>query len=152
MPATPDRHPGVSDDEGVNLEPASAPVANGQVRYVAGVGFRFFEEGVETGLTGTGLSEAQHEALDTITHDISETCYLELTRNTQGRVTVVSYWDSPAKTKKVRETVLTRNGAGRVTQDATTQYDAAGVVKMVLTTVFTRNGAGRVVSAALTEV
>jgi hypothetical protein len=72
VPLTPDRSPGVSDEEGLNLEPASAPTANGQLRYVNGVGFRFFEEGVEKGLTGSGLSEAQHKALLQLIHFIDE--------------------------------------------------------------------------------
>lgn len=72
MPLTPDRSPGVSDDEGINLEPASAPTANGELRYVAGVGFRFFEEGVEKGLTGTGITEAQHKVLLNLIHFIDE--------------------------------------------------------------------------------
>lgn len=72
MPLTPDRSPGVSDEEGVNLESAAAPTANGQLRYVAGIGFRFFEEGVEKGLTGTGLSEAQHKTLLQLIHFIDE--------------------------------------------------------------------------------
>jgi len=72
VPLTPDRSPGVSDEEGVNLESAAAPTANGQLRYVAGIGFRFFEEGVEKGLTGTGLSEAQHKTLLQLIHFIDE--------------------------------------------------------------------------------
>lgn len=152
MGQTPDRFPGEREDEGILLEPSAVtPAVNGELRYVTSVGFRFFEEGVEVGLSGSGITEGQHEILDTLVHDISETSYLELTRNTQGRVTAVTYWDSPAKTLKVRESILTRNTQGRVTQDVTTQYDGVGAVKMVLTTVFTRNGAGRVVSAALTE-
>ncbi len=72
MPLTPDRRPGPSDEEGLNLEPASAPTVNGQLRYVAGIGFRFFEEGVEKGLTGSGLSAAQHKSLLQLIHFIDE--------------------------------------------------------------------------------
>lgn len=72
MPLTPDRSPGVSDDEGINLEPTAAPTADGELRYVAGVGFRFFEEGVEKGLSGSGLTEAQHKVLLNLIHFIDE--------------------------------------------------------------------------------
>ena len=74
MPLTPDRRPGVLDeDEGINLEPQSvAPTVNGEFRYVAGIGFRFYEEGVEKGLTGTGLTEAQHKVLLNLIHFIDE--------------------------------------------------------------------------------
>jgi len=74
VPLTPDRRPGVLDeDEGINLEPQSvAPTVNGEFRYVAGIGFRFYEEGVEKGLTGTGLTEAQHKVLLNLIHFIDE--------------------------------------------------------------------------------
>lgn len=74
MPLTPDRRPGaLEEDEGINLEPqAISPAANGEFRYVAGVGFRFFEEGVEKGLTGTGLTDAQHKTLLQLIHFIDE--------------------------------------------------------------------------------
>lgn len=72
MPITPDRHPGVLDeDEGINLDPqGNAPTANGQVRYVTGVGFQFYEEGAVTGLTGSGISPTQHDELLQLIHFI----------------------------------------------------------------------------------
>jgi len=74
VPLTPDRRPGaLEEDEGINLTPqAVAPVANGEFRYVTGVGFRFFEEGAEKGLTGTGITEAQHKVLLNLIHFIDE--------------------------------------------------------------------------------
>lgn len=72
MPTTPDRFPGPADEEGLNLEATSAPTANGQLRYVAGLGFRFFEEGVVKGLTGSGVSEATHRTLLQLIHFINE--------------------------------------------------------------------------------
>lgn len=74
MPLTPDRHPGVLDeDEAIQLEPqAVAPTANGELRYVTGTGFRFFEEGVEKGLSGSGLTESQHKVLLNLIHFIDE--------------------------------------------------------------------------------
>lgn len=53
MGQTPDRFPGVAVEEGVDFEPGAAvPGQNGAVRYVAGQGFRFFEEGELKGLGG----------------------------------------------------------------------------------------------------
>lgn len=74
MPLTPDRHPGpLDEDEAIQLGPqAVSPTVNGELRYVAGVGFRFFEEGVEKGLTGTGITEAQHKTLLNLIHFIDE--------------------------------------------------------------------------------
>lgn len=72
MSQTPDRHPGVHDeDEGEILEPQSVhPTQNGEYRYVTGLGFRFFEEGVETGLSGSGITSGQHEVLLQLIHFI----------------------------------------------------------------------------------
>lgn len=73
MPRTPDRFPGTRDEEAVQLDPSAAvPTINGEFRYVTGVGFRFYEEGVEKGLTGTGLSEAVHRTLRHLIHFIDE--------------------------------------------------------------------------------
>jgi hypothetical protein len=53
---TPDRFPGEREDEGLLLEPSAVvPTVNGEARYVIGVGFRFFEEGIEKGLTAGGV-------------------------------------------------------------------------------------------------
>ena len=154
MPVTPDRHPGLIDeDEGLLLEPqAVTPTAEGEVRFVTGVGFQFRELGVTKGLTGAGLTEAQHEALDTLTHAISETCYWELTRDGSGRVSTETWWTDATKVLKVREAVYARNTQQRVMSETWTQYDGVGAVKVTLTVSYTRNAQGRVVSAALVEV
>ena len=55
MGQTPDRFPGEREDEGVLLEPSAVvPTVNGELRYVTGVGFRFYEEGVLKGLGAGG--------------------------------------------------------------------------------------------------
>jgi len=75
--------------------------------------------------SGSGLTEAAHELLDTLAHDVVESCYEEATR-VDGRVSAITYWDSASKTTKIRELAFTRSG-GRVTQVDAIQYDAAGV-------------------------
>lgn len=73
MGRTPDRTPGISQEEGIVLEPSSTPPSvNGELRYVSGQGFKFFEEGVEKSLTGTGLSENDHRAIRQLIHFIEE--------------------------------------------------------------------------------
>lgn len=53
MPRTPDFFPGDREEEGLLLLSGSeTPSKNGEMRYVTGVGFRFFEESVEKGLGG----------------------------------------------------------------------------------------------------
>ena len=101
---------------------------------------------------GGGLTENQHEALNTLDHDIAQTSYMELTRNGAGKVSTITIWTSPAKTIKVRESIFTRDGSGRVIQDTTTQYDSTGAFKNSLTTIFTRDGSGKVVSSSLTKI
>lgn len=72
MPATPDRHPGIfEEDEGIVLEPqATSPATNGEIRYVTGVGFRFYEEGAAVGLSGSGISQSTHRTLLQLIHFI----------------------------------------------------------------------------------
>lgn len=73
MPRTPDRFPGEREEESIQFEPSAVvPTTNGEFRYVTGVGFRFYEEGVEVGLSGTGISEAQHRTLLQLIHFIDE--------------------------------------------------------------------------------
>lgn len=46
MPQTPDRFPGVREDEGIKLAPSDTiPSVDGEIRYVAGSGFRFYDNG-----------------------------------------------------------------------------------------------------------
>lgn len=92
-----------------------------------------------------GISEAQHETLDTIVHDIAETSYDEVTYSGR-RLTSTVTWDSAAKTTKIREVLLTYTG-NRVTQVVTNQYDASGTLKNTLTEVFNYVGGSRRVSS-----
>ena len=151
MPLTPDRRPGaLEEDEGINLTPqAVAPTVNGELRYVAGTGFRFFEEGVAKGLTGTGITEPQHENLDTLTHWIAETGYEENTYS-GNNLTNTTTWTSPAKTTKVREEQLTYSG-GKVQQIVSIQYNAVGVETYRVTEVMTYSGS-KISSIARTRV
>jgi hypothetical protein len=151
VPLTPDRHPGVLDeDEAIQLGPqAVAPSVNGELRYVTGVGFRFFEEGVNKGLTGTGITEGQHENLDTLTHWIAETGYEENTYS-GSNLTNTTTWTSAAKLIKVREEQLTYSG-NKVQQIVSIQYDAAGVETYRVTEVMTYSG-NKITSIARTRV
>lgn len=92
---------------------------------------------------GGGLTESTHEALDTLTHNLSETHYLEVTR-TSGRVTNVTMWTDNGKTQKVREVDITRT-SNRVSSYSIKQYDGSGTLKDTLTGTIARTG-GRVSS------
>lgn len=71
MPKTPDRHPdsGAEDQEGVVYrDVGSLSVAEGEVRYNGGR-FSFYDStGEYDPRSGSGISEAQHETLDTLVH------------------------------------------------------------------------------------
>lgn len=91
------------------------------------------------------LTRPIHMALDQLTHNISETSYMEVTRS-GGQVTNVTYWTDSGKTTKIRETAISRTG-GLVNQVVMTQYDSMGVASEVLTGTITRSG-GQVQSIA----
>jgi hypothetical protein len=150
MGKTPDRFPGQrEEDEGVRLDPGTEhPTQNGELRYVDGVGFRFFENGVEVGLAGSGITEGQHEGLDTLVHEIDETSFDEVIY-TASFITQYIVWASPAKLLKIREEQYTYS-AGMVSQVVTIQYDGTGAVQMTMTEQYTYSGS-RITSVTRTK-
>lgn len=76
--------------------------------------------------TGGGISAFEHEFLRTLTHEVVETTFTEITR-TSGQVTKVVVWTTPAKTTKHREADITRT-LGLVTQVIERQYDTSGIL------------------------
>jgi len=116
---TPDRFPGTrEEDEGVILEPgAVVPTTNGEIRYVTGSGFRFFEEGGEVGLSGSGITDTQHQALRQLIHFIdngpangfASGAYRETTGTTFP--SAIIWWTSAAKTHKIVEKTMSYTGA-----------------------------------------
>jgi hypothetical protein len=151
MPTTPDRAPGPSKEERTDydVQTGASTDGEGQVLYSDG-GFKMRDSAGEFDpRTGGGLSEAQHEALDTLVHAIAETSYLEVTRS-GGFVTDVVIWTDSGKTKKVRElTNIVRTG-GRIDSYDLIQYDGAGAVKQTVSYAVTRT-AGRISSIQMTE-
>lgn len=139
MPVTPDRHPGPLQEEELQLEPRTDgdPDVLGALRYVNGEFKGKDAAGVFSLRTGgSGITEAQHEALDTLTHSLSESHYTEVLK-TGGKVSSVVEWETSDKLKKVRETVITRS-TGKVSQVEVTQYDGSGNWKAKLTGTITR--------------
>ena len=70
----------------------------------------------------SGMTEYEHQNLDTLTHWVDQDSYDEIIR-TAGKVTHVVTWDSPAKSLMLREEIITRT-AGKVSQLVTIQYIA----------------------------
>jgi hypothetical protein len=108
-------------------------------------------EEVDANISGgpsSGITEAQHDALDDMVHWLAETNYQEITRS-GGKVINVTNWTNSGKTVKVREMIITRS-AGKVSQLDFIQYDGSGVEKQRMTGVITRS-AGKIASVQWTE-
>lgn len=141
MARTPDRSPGPAIEEELQLEDNSAdPSVVGGITHNAGALKGKDSLGVFDLRSGSGLSEAQHETLDTLVHNLAEDGYLEVTRS-GGQVSDVIAWTSSGKTTKIRELNLTR-ASGQISVIVLKQYDGAGslVTNQTLTGTVSRTG------------
>jgi len=130
----------IEDDEIIlNDNPDGDPTVVGGVRQVGGA-FRFRDAlGVFDPRTGgSGITEPQHEALDTLVHEIDESSYDEVVYS-GNKVQTYTVWETAAKLKKIREETYSYSG-NKVSQIVTVQYDGAGAVKMTMTEVYTYSG------------
>jgi len=115
------------------------PTAEGQVRRV-GNDIRAYVGGAAVSLiSGTGLSEGSHEALDTLVHELAESGDYAYTY-ADGRVSNVTFKDPT--TKDVRSWDWTY-AAGRVFTVVEKQYDSSGTLKTTITYTYSYS-AGRV--------
>ncbi len=89
--------------------------------------------------SGGGISEGEHELLDTLTHSLAEDAFTEY-GYTAGDLTSVIVWTSAAKTLKIRETALSYTG-GNLTGVVVDQYNDSGVIVTTLTKTFAYNAA-----------
>lgn len=108
------------------------------VTQVAGVGNEGKKLVTISGTGGGGITEPQHEALDTLAHDIVEDSYDEFIY-TGNRVTQIITWTDITKTTKIREQQISYAGS-RVTQVIDIQYDGAGVETYRVTEAYTYSG------------
>lgn len=151
MPRTPDRFPGTREEEGIVFQPTTIqPSVDGEIRYVETQGFFYQENGVVKPFSA-GLDEPSHEILNTLTHDIATSHYLELTRDVNRRITHEIYWTDSSKTQKIREFQYTRNSRGHLLTEVKIQYDNAGAVKKTLTTTYQRDATLRVSGYTVTS-
>jgi len=126
------------------------PAEEGLVRYVDNDLVGYLDGTVKSLTSGTGLNPATHEVLDTLVHNVAESCYFEVTR-TGNRVSDLIWWTDSGKTIKVREINVTRT-SGKISQIVCKQYDAAGTIitGQTLTGTVARTG-GRVDSITWVE-
>lgn len=87
---------------------------------------------------GSGISPAQHEALDTLVHKINETSYQEATY-ASGKLSVFTTWTDNLKTTKIREISLTYSG-NQLATATIVQYNGAGAAVQTLTKTFNYTG------------
>lgn len=87
---------------------------------------------------GGGISEAQHEDLDTLTHWLSEDMYEEFTFS-GNKLTTLIVWTDNTKVKKIREFSYIYTGF-KVNIETIKQYDATGALKTTLTGTYTWSG------------
>jgi len=96
------------------------------------------------GGAGGGITELQHEALDTLTHDLTETHNLVVTRSA-GKVSQLLAEETGGTDIRKTE-ILTRNARGQVATYRVTQYQSDGTtIKRQLDVTVNRTG-GRVSS------
>jgi hypothetical protein len=121
MPQTPDRTPGPSLEEELQLDDRTAdgnPTVNGAVRYVSGDIVAKTPAGVVS-LTagGSGLNKAAHDILRSLIHFIdngpAEGFASGAFRETTGTVfpTAIVWWETAGKLKKIVEKNITYTGA-----------------------------------------
>jgi len=149
MPQTPDRRPGVSDEEGVNLEesPDGFAGAPGHFRFKSGR-FSMCDSAGEfdprTG--GGGITEAQHKVLRQLIHFIDDGpaegfpsgCYKETTP-TGPFPTSEIWWESSSKLKKIVSLDTAWTGVN-ITQEVWKVYDTDGTVLATVTDTISYSG------------
>lgn len=139
MGRTPDRYPGVREEEEIKFdEQSSDPSEQGALRYVSGY-FRGYDSEGAFGLRGGGgITEEEHRQLNQLVHELDEDFYQEFTYN-GNKVTNVTVWTDSSKTTKVREEQYSYSG-NMVSEIATIQYDESGVEVERLTETFAYSG------------
>ena len=140
MGTTPDRRPGVADEEGTNYESTSVATAPGQVRY-DGSRFSLYDAtGEYDPRAGGGISEAQHKTLRQLIHFIDDGpadgftsgAYKESVY-TGAFLTQEIWWESASKLKKIVQLDATYTGAFPTTE-VWQMFDTDGTTVLVTIT------------------
>ena len=141
MALTPDRKPGVGDQEGLDFEVASTlATAAGEVRYNSGR-FSFYDSlGEYDPRSGSGISAAQHKALRDLIHFIDDGpadgftsgSYKE-TAYSGAFPTGEIWYEDATKAKKIVQLALLYTGV-LPTTETWTVYDTDGATPLVTLT------------------
>lgn len=81
---------------------------------------------------------ANHDALDTLVHNIAEDSYVEYLYSS-GKVVSETHWDSPAKLIKIREFLYTYTGS-KVDTETVNQYNSVGGLVQTLLRTYAYSG------------
>lgn len=85
----------------------------------------------------SGITEGEHETLDTLVHNLAEGATTEIIRNSNNEVTNINILTSPGGTP-IRTTQIIRNAQNEVEQTIEVQYDESGTAIQTLTTTVDR--------------
>ena len=135
MPGTPDRFPGVREDEGVLLEDAGVdPTQVGEIR-LNGSDLKAKDgTGVFNLRSGSGITVTQHEILRQLIHFVDDGpangfpsgSYKETLPAANPFPTSEIWWESSAKLKKIVELIVTRNANKTPATEVWEMYDTDG--------------------------
>ena len=153
MSQTPDRRPGaLEEDEEIRLITNAVPPTQVGAFNFNGSAFQLRDVlGTYDPRSATGITEAAHETLDTLVHDIDETSFDEMTY-VGIQISTYIVWTSAAKILKIREEQYTYNASRNISQVVAIQYDGAGAEKMRYTEVYAYTGGNKVASITRTKV
>lgn len=106
-----------------------------------------FEDGVVSGVKtltdllasgGGGITEAEHEDLNTLTHALAENYYAEYTYST-NKIFNIDIWQTISKIIKVRDFVYTYTG-NKIATETVKQYNETGTLLKTLTYTYNYTG------------
>ena len=76
--------------------------------------------------TLTGMTEIEHESIDTLKHSLSEQSFFQVERDINDDVEKIVYYKDSTLATKIREDEIVRDVDGDVVQMIKRQYDANG--------------------------
>lgn len=119
MPRTPDFFPGDREEEGILiLSGSESPSKNGEIRYIQGQGFQFYEEGVIRTLSASsGITAIEHQRLRQLVHLAEEGGPFEGFPNVVRDIgpagspfpTGSVWWTDSTRQQKIVEKIIVRN-------------------------------------------
>lgn len=149
MPRTPDEFPGERIDESVLfISGTFVPAQNGEMAYVSGSGFKFYEEGVVKSLGG--LSIFEHENLNSLAHDPALNSFDDILYDNVGLLTM-SIWTDSTRTQLLQHYNVVRL-PNRLVQSVTSSAYFSGSLNARLIETVTYDSRKRITSITRSRV